>query len=80
VQVAAHVESAWFQRLKLKFDQVRSSFAFNCNFRHYSAVPVSGVEVMIEISGDDFSGSLEGKVVLEHGERVHPAAFYMPFN
>ena len=64
--------------MNLKFDKLHSSFAFNCNFRPYSAVPVSGVEVMIEISGDDFSGSLEGKVMLEQGERVHPAAFYIP--
>ena len=31
------VESAWFQRLKTKYDKLLSSLAFNFNLRHYSA-------------------------------------------
>ena len=26
---------AWFQRLKLNYDKLLSSFAVNCNLRHY---------------------------------------------
>ena len=36
-RVETCVESAWFQRLKLNYDEPLSSFAFNFNSRHYTA-------------------------------------------
>ena len=33
--IKTSVESAWFQRLKLKCDEVLSRFAFNLNLRRY---------------------------------------------
>jgi len=30
------VDSAWFQRFKVRRDELLSSFGFNCNLRHYS--------------------------------------------
>ena len=36
--VEARVERYWFQRLKLKYDELLSNFAFNFNLRHYSVV------------------------------------------
>ena len=32
----SRVDRAWFQQLKLKYDKLLSSFALNCNLRHYS--------------------------------------------
>jgi hypothetical protein len=37
MQVETRVESAWFQRLKLKYDKLRSSLAFNFNLHPYMA-------------------------------------------
>jgi hypothetical protein len=34
--VEARVGSTWFQRLKLRYDEPLSNFAFNFNLRHYS--------------------------------------------
>jgi hypothetical protein len=36
LQVETYVESAWFQRLKVKYDKLLSSFAFNINVHPYS--------------------------------------------
>jgi len=36
VQVDTRVGSAWFHRLKLKYDKLLSSFAFNFNLRPYT--------------------------------------------
>ena len=38
-RVDSHVESAWFKRLKLRYDKLLSSFAFNFNLRRYTKVP-----------------------------------------
>jgi hypothetical protein len=32
------VDRAWFQRLKLEYDQLLSNFAFNVNLRRYTTV------------------------------------------
>jgi len=37
-------DRAWFQRLKLNYDEPLSSFAFNYNLRLYSLVMLSGVK------------------------------------
>jgi hypothetical protein len=36
-RVESRVESAWFERLKLRYDKLLSSFAFNFNLRRYNA-------------------------------------------
>jgi len=33
------IQSAWCQHLKLKCDELLSSFAFNCNLRRYTLLP-----------------------------------------
>jgi hypothetical protein len=35
VQVDPRLTPAWCQRLNLKYDDMVSNFAFNCNLRHY---------------------------------------------
>jgi len=38
-----HVETACLYRLKLTYDELLWSFAFNCNLRHYNPVLTSGI-------------------------------------
>ena len=41
VPVETRVESAWLQRLKLKYNKLLSGFAFKFNLRSYTTVPAN---------------------------------------
>jgi hypothetical protein len=44
--VEARVESAWFQRMKLKYDKPLSNHAFNFNLRRYIKEKISAGDVI----------------------------------
>jgi hypothetical protein len=46
--VKTRVESAWFQRLRLKCDKPLSNVAFNFNLRRYSAVAAVEAQLATE--------------------------------
>ena len=55
-RLETRVETAWLQRLKLKYDELLSSFAFNSNLRHYrSNVSIAEGKLTCSVDVNHFS-------------------------
>ena len=73
--VETRVQSAWFQRLKLKYDKLLSSFAFEFNWRQYSAGRfLDGVKGPAQMTNEEAEKDhIDMQTLAEHSGTVNSA-------